>query len=69
MNSILKIVVNRLQRLRQPGAWPTLASGLSWCRRAVLGVTVVGALAACGQKGPLTLPSPPAPAASAAASR
>lgn len=50
---------------------PTLPPAQSAWRAAllpgVLGLVLLGGLAGCGQKGPLTLPAAPAPAAAASA--
>ena len=61
-----------VDRILQMNLQPSLASTPSPCapRRAgrlVAWLALVALLGACGQKGPLTLPQPPASAASAAA--
>lgn len=47
------------------GVWPSVVARAATLSGLVL-LASLGALAGCGQKGPLTLPSPPAAASAAA---
>jgi len=56
-------MVDRIRRMN----WNSSVAIRPFRRAAVLGALIAGlaTLAGCGQKGPLTLPAPPASAASA----